>query len=121
MMNKSTIQLWQEMADMTNAKCQSTCKQMGQCCSSLYCEFAADTMTKAGYKFEELKPGKTFSHTGKCTVPPHFRILCSLQQCKISGLGFDPDDKEWTEKYFKLRDKLALLEMKLEAESGKQE
>jgi len=41
-----------------------------------------------------------------CTCPPHFRPLCSLHQCQIAGLGFDPKDPKWTYKYFKIREKL---------------
>lgn len=114
-MKKEAIQLWQEMADLTAAKCKETCGSMGQCCSPFYCEFAADEMTKAGHPFEKVPFGKTFAWQGKCTVPPHFRKMCSLQQCKISGLGYDPKDEEWTNKYFELRDKLEMLEMEEEA------
>ena len=100
--------LWQEMADLTLAKCKESCRtNVGSCCSPEYCALAAEAMRKAGYAFHKFQEeGKTFVVDGKCIVPPHFRPLCSLHQCKISGLGFDPKDPEWTKKYFKLRKRL---------------
>lgn len=105
-MTNKQITMWQQMADMTFAKCKAACKNIAQCCNTIYCEMAADAMTEAGHEFPKMPFGKTFVVDGKCIVPPHFRPLCSLQQCKISSLGGDPLDLEWTEKYFELRDKL---------------
>jgi hypothetical protein len=105
-MTKEQETLWQEMADLTNAKCQEACRQVGQCCSTEYCQIAAEAMTEAGHSFPKMPFGKTFVVDGKCIVPPHFRQLCVLQQCKINGCGFDPKDQEWTKKYFDLRTKL---------------
>lgn len=107
-MTKRQVEMWKEMADLTNAKCTATCRCIGQCCSPEYCQMAAEAMTKAGHPFEKVPFGKTFAHSGPCPVPPHFRPLCTLQQCKISSLGFDPKDPEWTKQYFKLRGKLRL-------------
>lgn len=108
-MKAKDIKLWQKMADLTNAKCSATCRSVGQCCNPIYCDLAADMMKAAGHQFDLVPFGKTFAWQGKCTVPPHFRPLCTLQQCKISGLGFDPKDPKWTKKYFALREKLELL------------
>jgi len=110
MMTKKQEAMWQEMADLTNVKCQATCRNIGQCCSPVYCEMAAEAMTEAGYQFPKMPFGKTFVVEGKCIVPPHFRKLCSLQQCKISGVGYDHKDPEWSSKYFELRESLAELE-----------
>jgi hypothetical protein len=109
-MTQEREKLWQEMAGMTLAKCKQHCSQLGSCCSPGYCEMAADIMRKAGHSFESVPFGKTFAWQGKCPVPPHFRPLCTLQQCKISGLGLDRDDPEWTEKYFEIREKLEEFE-----------
>ena len=53
-------------------------------------------------------PPIPFVKDGKCVIPPHFRPLCTLHQCKINGLGFDPKDPKWTKKYFALREKLEM-------------
>lgn len=104
--------LWQEMADMTLAKCRQHCRQLGCCCSSEYCEMAAENMEKAGVSVADTMrtwpdSSQSFiSPEGRCVVPPHFRPLCTLHQCKISGLGLDRDDPEWTKKYFEIREKL---------------
>jgi hypothetical protein len=63
---------------------------------------AAEMMEKAGVPI----PPMPFIVDGKCAVPPHFRPLCTLHQCKISGLGFDPKDPKWTKRYFDLRERL---------------
>ena len=57
------------MADPTNAKCQEACRQVGQCCSTEYCQIAAEAMTEAGHSFPKMPFGKTFVVDGKCIVP----------------------------------------------------
>ena len=94
--------LWQEMADLTLNKCRETCYSLGSCCSVEYFDMAAELMEKAGVPILPMP----FFVDGKCVVPPHFRPLCTLHQCKINGLGFDPKDPVWTKKYFELREKL---------------
>ena len=102
-LKKDKAALWQEMADMTFAKCREHCHDLGCCCSQEYCDMAAEIMEKAG---APVPPMPFSDKDGRCTIPPHFRPLCSLHQCKISGLGLDLKDKKWTDKYFKLREKL---------------
>jgi hypothetical protein len=103
---KTREQLWQEMADLTLEKCKATCKIMGSCCDSSYCEMAAESMQEAGVPVPEMP----FVKDGKCVIPPHFRPMCTFHQCKISGLGFDPKDKDWTDRYFALRAKIEEME-----------
>jgi len=98
--------MWQEMADLTFAKCKQTCHKLGSCCSDEYCDMAVEFMQKAGEKV----PDKPFVKDGSCTIAPHFRPLCAIHQCKISNIGEDFEDKKWTKKYFKLRAKLRLEE-----------
>lgn len=146
-LRKEEEALWQEMADLTLAKCRQSCHDLGSCCEGAYCEMAAEIMEKAGLKvppmpflkeasnggvakcphcgqdvqcreglflphlqhdhgLEACCPGGRMHVPKRCIIPPHFRPLCSLHQCKIAGMGFDPHDKEWTERYFELRAKL---------------
>jgi hypothetical protein len=67
---------------------------------------AAENMEKAGFAFERIPLDQMFLVDGRCTVPPHFRPLCSLHQCKIGGMGLDPADPKWTKEYFDLRERL---------------
>jgi len=90
------------MADLTYSKCKETCRKLGSCCSSEYCEMAAEEMKAKNVPV----PSMPFIKDGVCIVPPQYRILCTIHQCKISGLGFDPEDPKWTKKYFALREKL---------------
>lgn len=101
-MTKEAEQLWQEMADLTLSKCKEHCHNMGSCCSKEYCGMAAEEMQKAGV----VVPPMPFIVDGKCVIKPHFRMLCSLHQCKIASVGEDSKDPEWTKKYFALREKL---------------
>jgi len=103
-MTKAQEAMWAEMAELTMAKCRESCHNLGSCCDSMYCEMAAEMMEKAGVTV----PPRPFIVDGKCVVPPHFRPLCSLHQCKIASLGVDPKDPKWTKKYFELREKLEL-------------
>lgn len=118
-MSPRLVKLWQEMAEMTMAKCKEHCHALGSCCSPEYCQMAAEEMTKAGHKFPLMPFGKTFVVDGKCIVPPQFRPLCSLQQCKISGMGVDPKDPEWTLRYFQLREEIE--ELTFQEQQAKQE
>jgi hypothetical protein len=102
-MTKKHELMWQQMADLTMTKCRQHCHQLGSCCSGVYCEMAAEAMEKAGVTI----PPMPFIVDGKCVIPPHFRPLCTVHQCKIQSQGFDSDDPVWTDKYFMLREKLA--------------
>ncbi|MCK9459516.1 MAG: hypothetical protein M0R80_07750 [Proteobacteria bacterium] len=108
MAKANQIQLWQKMADLTMEKCRQKCKRMGMCCSPEYCDMARDMAKEKGVVIEvtgnETLP--FLGADGKCVVPPHLRPLCTLHQCDINGFGFCPEDPEWTEKYFQLREKL---------------
>lgn len=104
-MNDIEKQLWQDMADLTYEKCQKTCTSLGNCCHGTYCEVAAETMESDG----EKAPPMPFVVDGRCIIPPHYRKICSIHHCKISSLGYDKDDPEWTERYFALRDKIEAI------------
>ena len=99
--NKSE-KLWKEMAELTYSKCKETCHSLGSCCSSEYCEMAAENMKALGMTV----PAMPFIQGNSCVIPPQYRPLCTVHQCKINGLGFDPKDPKWTKKYFDLREKL---------------
>jgi len=102
MKKSKSEQLWQEMADHTYKKCKEKCHNLGSCCSGEYCDLAAEFVKLKGIN----PPPMPFIQNGKCIIPPHLRPLCTVHQCEISGLGGDPKDPEWTNKYFELRDKL---------------
>ena len=102
-MGKNLEKLFHEMAELTLPECQS-CRVPLSCCSSEYCEIAADIAREKGVIL--LRTAHTtlpyMSPTG-CTVPPHFRPLCTLHTCAINNHGFKPGDPVWTSKYFDLR------------------
>lgn len=101
---KRMEELWKEMAEMTLEKCRRICHNLGSCCEAAYCEIAEEQAKVVGVVLQRTGNKVPFLDAeGKCVVPPHLRQLCSLHQCKINGLGFDP---KWTKRYFKLRAKL---------------
>jgi hypothetical protein len=107
--------LWQEMADLTFAKCQEHCHDLGSCCSEGDCESAKNYARQQGEMLlPVLDSNIPFLKDGKCTVPPHLRPCCSLHQCKIASLGFDIKDPAWTKKYFELREQLNKMAEKRE-------
>jgi hypothetical protein len=105
------INLWKEMADMTLAKCEQHCHQLGSCCSPEYCAEAKGYALEHGVTLPEPGSAATpfLGHDGVCVVPPHLRPMCSLHQCKINSLGADLEDMKWTKEYFALRRKLERL------------
>jgi len=100
--------MWQEMADLTLSKCKQHCRKLGSCCDHMYCESAIDFAKKQGVEIKRDFGQPLLIKDGKCKVPAHLRPMCTMHQCKISSIGCDPKDPEWTEKYFKLREKLDL-------------
>ena len=106
-MTKKEVRLWEQMAELTKRKCLATCHQMGSCCDAMYCRMAEETAKAHGVTVEPTgNPKVPFAGEKGCVMPPQFRQMCTLHQCKISGLGFDPKDPKWTKEYFDLREKL---------------
>jgi len=102
--------LWQQMADLTFAKCKEHCHDLGSCCTEGDCEIARSYAKEQGEILLPVLGSKIpFLHDGQCTVPPCLRPCCSLHQCKIASIGFDAQDPAWTKQYFRLRDQLNKL------------
>lgn len=108
---KELVVLYEEMAQLTLPKCQK-CKLPLSCCSPEYCAMAIQiakedwgvTLTPTGH------PTLPMMGPNGCTVAPHFRPLCTVHTCSINAFGFEPNNPEWTEAYFVLREKLNVLE-----------
>ena len=108
--------LWQEMAELTFAKCKEHCHDLGSCCTVGDCGITEDYAKSQGVVLKRVGDAGEipFLKDGKCSVPPHLRPNCSLHQCKIASLGFDLKDPEWTKKYFRLRKQLDNMAWKRE-------
>ncbi len=105
MMQKTElVVLFQEMADLTLPKCRE-CRVPLSCCSAEYCRMAIEVAKQDwGVELQETgHPSLPLMGETGCTAAPHFRPLCALHTCRINGLGYDPDDPEWTKRYFALR------------------
>ena len=98
--------LCHEMAELTFSKCKEHCHNLGSCCEDMYCNLAIEYAEDKGVNLVKELGHFPFIKNGKCLVPPHLRPICTVHQCKISSLGFDPKDPEWTKKYFELREKI---------------
>lgn len=74
----------------------------------MYCEDALSNAKKAGEVLNPVTfdPALPLIGPDGCIAPPHLRPICTVHVCCINGLGFNPQDKDWTKKYFALRDKL---------------
>ena len=108
-MKQTPEQLWQEMADMTKARCKESpgCHGEGWCCNAMYCEEVRQYAAKKGVTLTEPSPRNEqlpFCGENGCTVPPQYRPLCTVHQCRIETAPAD-----WQRKYFKLREKLNIL------------
>ena len=100
-MTKEEKSLWKELADLTFTKCKQHCHKLGSCCEDSYCNAAIDYANDKGIDLvKKLGQFPFIGNNGICKVPPYLRPMC-----KISSLGYDPSDPEWTDKYFELRDK----------------
>ncbi len=107
--NATVIRLFDQMSRLTAPECASSCTIPHSCCSPEYCEMAESLAQEHGAVLTETGHArlKFMSPTG-CTVPPHFRPLCTLHTCAISGLGFKPSDPDWNYRYFGLRDQIEI-------------
>jgi hypothetical protein len=108
------VKLYQEMHELTLPECKS-CRVPLSCCDSMYCLMAEELAAEFGITLEATDhPTLKFMGSNGCTVPPYLRSSCTLHTCAINSLGVKPNDKEWTKKYFKLREKI----IKIEYENG---
>lgn len=107
---------YREMAALTKPRCGGkTCKPLkpGGCCDRFACavakSYAKDTY---GITLEYVDPCARipFLRDGECIVEPYLRPVCAVHDCRINALGGDPEDPEWTERYFELRDRIAEME-----------
>lgn len=125
--------LYQQMADLTNPECGDSCWYQwnkvhtvakGHCCDAMYCKFSQEwAKEKYGIDLPETQyylDGKTdlpmMNETG-CSVAPHLRPVCTVHVCHIANFGYKPNDPDWTDKYFALRDQINEEEIKHNANS----
>jgi hypothetical protein len=100
------IQLYQEMADLTEPKCRQ-CRVPQSCCSAEYCAMAIEIATEHGVTLQVTTHDRLplMGPTG-CTAPPWTRPLCTFHVCSINNIGIDVKDPVFTKGYFKLREKI---------------
>lgn len=113
-MNKLEL-LYQEMAELTLPKCKQ-CRVPMSCCSPEYCEAAIQIASEKGVTLEAQHFHPTLPLLGPtgCVAPPHLRPNCTLHVCSINSLGFDPHDRAFTKKYFRIRRLIEKEEFKSE-------
>lgn len=122
---------WRAVADHTKPVCMNSggaweerrarglCMNPGSCCDSMYCEIALETAAEMGEPLARTEhPTLPLMGPDGCSAPPHVRPMCSLHVCCISSLGFKPNDEEWTERYFQLREKAMRLTQEERGISG---
>lgn len=112
-MRNKLIALYQQMADLTQPECANNCRVPLSCCDPMYCEMA-EQYAKEKYNIDlETTGHATLKFMGEkgCTVAPYLRPSCTMHTCAVNSLGFKPDDKDWTRKYFALRYKIEGLEL----------
>ena len=112
------IALYAEMAEMTLADCKKHCTRFS-CCSPEYCQMALERAVEWHTPLEPTgNPEMLLLGPTGCVAAPHLRPLCSLHHCDISSLGFHRTDREWTKRYFVLREKIDRIEWKCAALLG---
>ena len=110
------IRLYSEMSKMTSPECQNVCRRgkesENRCCESYYCEIAiAHTKKKWGIELVPTGHPKLplMGPTG-CVAAPHLRPICTVHTCEINDIGVKPGDKGWTDRYFRIRDRIDELD-----------
>ena len=105
---KKIVRLFRDMADLTSPECAGVCRVPHSCCSPEYCDMAVERAAEDGITLEETgHPTLRFMGPDGCTVAPHLRPLCTLHVCSIADAGIKRGDPAWTDKYFRLRERIA--------------
>ena len=105
---------YNEMYELTKTEC-SNCRIPHGCCDDLYGHLAEERIKELGEVAPSKEEGTRCRFLKKdngCTLQPHQRPLCTLHTCDINSIGYKRNDAKWTNKYFKLRDRIELLEDK---------
>lgn len=105
--------LYQKMYELTHAKCVACCPEQlkWSCCSPEYGDFA---MAEAKKRGEVLvltglnHPKCALLGENGCVAPPHLRQMCTLHVCEKLLMT----DLKFYKQYFKVRDKIDILETK---------
>jgi len=113
-MSEQLIKLYKTMYDMTEPECRLSCQCPQTCCSPEYCEYTIEYAKESwGVELQRTDhPKLPLMGPSGCTAAPHLRPNCTLHTCDINGLGYKRDDPDWTEKYFKVREEIEVLEFK---------
>lgn len=113
---RKVIPIYQQIADLTFNHCKSTCKVLGSCCSTEYCNLAMQGVWEEhGIKLIRLREHPylpLMTRSGACSIPPFLRPLCALHSCDICSLGVFKGDEVLTRRYFRLRKRLDEIECK---------
>lgn len=115
------VPLYEAMAKITAPECATVCAIPHNCCDALYCE-ETRKWAKDIYGIALQPTGHSrlpFMGKSGCTVAPHLRPMCTLHTCAINNIGCKRGDPAWTERYFKLRDEIELLELEQFIDSEK--
>lgn len=99
--------LYRQIAELTYNQCQKECQMLGICCTRLYCNLVIRKARKE-YAIELQEENGIIPLLGKnnqCIAEPYMRPLCSMHICKDLL-----DDKQFSAKYFELRDRIENLE-----------
>lgn len=108
--------LTKQMYEHTQPKCGDACYSGGKCynptrcCSPEYCELAAEmaaNMPEIGdiKRFYGKHPGLLFMGEHGCRLPPQYRPICTVHNCRINAVA-TTGDPGWDSTYWRLRNKM---------------
>ena len=108
-MNLKSIEITsRKMADFTNKICQSSCDNLGSCCSVEYCEIAISDGLQDGVEYKPTGDKLPMFDPVKkvCIAAPHHRLMCTIHHCEIDAVGLLKGKPAETKMYFMLREKM---------------
>lgn len=111
------VTLYQEISEHTRTPCSGkgagACRLPHSCCDPSVCIL---TIEQAKWDWDTDLPRTNhpkyplMAPDGSCTAPPHMRPICAVHCCCIQSLGGNPQDPEWTRRYWELREEIDELE-----------
>lgn len=112
------VEAYAAIAEHTRPRC-AKCPTINpdRCCPFSYCEDARQFAADQGIALVDTgHPRLPFMGESGCIVPLHLRPICAVHECQIRSLGFDPHDLQWTDEYFRLRDRCAEVDDRFDVE-----
>ena len=111
-MRARLVELYAQLAALTQSECSGACARPRSCCEEKYCAFAIDFASKH-WRVElspTWHPALPLMGDDGCTALPHLRPMCTAHTCEMCEHGEKRGDPAWTAHYHEIMAAIGALE-----------